>query len=118
MLSLPGHMLRYREIEESYHNIEVRDLINRDLLKWDLFTILHLLSIEKFEAINMIPIHLIDRDDLVVWLSSKSGVYDVKTSYQFIRNNASSSNLFVASSSFSVNKRIWKTIWHLDCKPK
>ena len=51
--------------------MKVWDLIDRDLLKWDLFTIIHMLSIEEFEAINIIPIHLIDREDLVVWPSSK-----------------------------------------------
>ncbi|XP_028112211.1 uncharacterized protein LOC114310437 [Camellia sinensis] len=95
------------EVIDPTHKIWKCEILKEWLLKEDL------------EAVLAIPIAAVNRDDLLIWHHTPSGVYSVKSGYALAKqicHNSNGSNK--PSGSLILGTDFWNSIWDLDVPPK
>jgi ribonuclease HI len=70
-----------------------------------------LFSVEEVQLIQTIPISSTDKEDLLLWRGTKSGIFTVKSAYHMQKEVLS--NSVAGGSTKRENSKIWKNIWSL-----
>ncbi|KAL6134961.1 hypothetical protein ACLB2K_067189 [Fragaria x ananassa] len=73
---------------------------------------------EVINLITSLPIGDCNAQDRLIWPHNKAGVYTVKSGYHWVQGMSVSSGPSSVTSSHSIDKRIWKSIWAIKNLPK
>lgn len=98
-------------------DIRVRELIDQNQKGWDIRKVREIIDPSSVLQVLQTPLRWTDGNDVLIWPHSKSGEYTVKSGYHIIRG-MEQTDANTASTSFDIDKRTWKIIWHLNVPQK
>ncbi|KAL6218517.1 hypothetical protein ACLB2K_011727 [Fragaria x ananassa] len=96
----------------------VHTLIDWNQKSWRLDMIANLFQPEVIYLITSLPIGDCNAQDRLIWPHNKAGVYTVKSGYHWVQGMSISSSSSSATSSHSIDKWIWKSIWAIKTLSK
>ncbi|KAI8030035.1 Protein NRT1/ PTR FAMILY 5.10 [Camellia lanceoleosa] len=97
---------------------KVSEVIKPHPPEWDSGKLRELVGQEEANSILTIPIPVMNQDDALVWHHTKTGNFEVRSGYQFLRRELQSRAAFGASSSAQPTGKFWNLIWSLPVPPK
>ena len=99
------------------HGLEdllVASLIDSDSNRWHSESLRNLFMQRDVELIESIPLSSIPTEDSLIWPFTPTGIYLVKSGYNFlVKNNSFNNNEYHPESN-----KLWKKVWGLDVQPK
>ena len=99
------------------HGLEdllVASLIDLDFNKWHSKALQDLFMQRDVELIELIPLSSIPTEDTLIWPFTPTGIYSVKSRYNFLYKN----NNFNNNEYHPESNKLWKKVWGLDVQPK
>ena len=92
----------------------VASLIDLDSNRWHSEALRNLFMQRDVELIELIPLSSIPTEDTLIWTFTPTGIYSVKSGYNFLyKNNNFNNNKYHPESN-----KMWKKVWGLDVQPK
>ena len=96
----------------------VASLLSPTTHSWDISLLQLFLSVEEQTTILATPIEDPLTNDRLVWSSTKTGLYVIKSGYHCARSLHTSSLDLYLSLSRSLSRQVWRLIWKLQTPPK
>ena len=99
------------------HGLEdllVASFIDSDSNRWHSEALRNLFMQRDVELIESIPLSSIPTEDSLIWPFTPTGIYLVKSGYNFlVKNNSFNNNEYHPKSN-----KLWTKVWGLDVQPK
>ena len=97
---------------------KVKEWIRKKEEEWDWEAIGGWITEEQKELIRRILVSARGGRDRFVWTKERSGKYTVKSRYFLMKESKQEKEISRPSSSFIVDKKVWKEIWNLQVPNK
>lgn len=116
--SLPNLHSHYIAHFDFDPNLKFASMMDISTGTWHFDSIRWLISEEEVAAIMRVSIRSTTTSDRLIWSWEKSRKYTVKSCYHCLRGHSTRRGRAGASSSYSIDLRMWKLIWKIDCPLK